>query len=118
MDEQKCNIIKETLQTYDGALGQAINLNKSCITFSPNTSIEMKEFVFLTLNMQPNESFEAYLELTAFIGRNKQRIFYGINEKVWKKIARMKEQIILSWGKINFNQDSVSSYLILHYEYI
>lgn len=105
------------LHIYEAASGQAINLNKSCIYFSPNTSQEMKEFLFSSLNMQCNESFEAYLGLPAFTWRKKQRIFYGIKEKVWKKLQGWRGKLF-SVGEKNSNQGSGSSYPLLHYEYL
>lgn len=66
-----CHIISVVLRSYEEASGQAINLTKSCITFSPNTSCQMKELVFSSLRMIRNESFEAYLGLPAFTGRTK-----------------------------------------------
>lgn len=87
IDLNNFHIISEVLKSYEAASGQAINLNKSCIAFSPNTSCEMKDLVFSSLNMLRNESFDAYICLSAFKGeRNKQCVFDGINEKVRNKL--------------------------------
>lgn len=98
-DVQNCNAIREMLKLYESASGQSINLNKSCITFSPNTTQMMKDLVFTSLNMQYNESFELYLGLPAFTCRNKQRIFDEIKEKVWKKLQGWKRKLFSVGGR-------------------
>lgn len=87
------------LGKYEDASGQIINIQKSCITFSPNTSDEWKTRVFSSLSMSPNESYKIYLGLPAFTGKNKQRIFDGIREKVWKKLQVWKAKIFSIGGR-------------------
>lgn len=99
IDLNNFHIISEVLKSYEAASGQAINLKQSCITFSPNTSCEMKDLVFSSLNMLRNESFDAYIGLSAFTGRNKQRVFDGIKEKVWNKLQGWKWKLFSMGGR-------------------
>ncbi|XP_073317211.1 uncharacterized protein [Primulina huaijiensis] len=66
--------------------GQMINIQKSSITFRPNKTCEMKVMAFNTLEMNHVESHEAYLGLSAFVGRSKKekfRQFEGKNVLCW-----------------------------------
>lgn len=98
-DLNTCNNLRWVLQNYEDTSGQTINLQKSSITFSLNSSIEVKDQVFGALNMSRNESYEVYLGLPAFTGRNKQRIFYGIRERVWQKLQDWKSRLFSIGGR-------------------
>lgn len=97
-DLHNCLIIKDVLKEYEAASGQSINLNKSCITFSPNTSRAKKDITFSSLSMFSNESYDIYLGLPAFTGRDKQRVFKGIKEKVWNKLQGWKSKMFSVGG--------------------
>lgn len=74
-------------------------LNKSCITFSPNTSREMKDMIFSALSMVHRESYDVYLGLPAFTGRNKQHVFEGMKDKVWNKLQGWKRKLFSIGGR-------------------
>ena len=64
-------MIAEILQVYASALGQCINLEKSFIYFSGNTSIEQKNWIKNSLGAKEVDRFETYLGLPKLVGRAK-----------------------------------------------
>ncbi|XP_073046053.1 uncharacterized protein [Primulina eburnea] len=92
-DVLNCANIREVLSTYADASGQVINLQKYSITFSPNLSAEHKSQVYTALHMPQNESYEIYLGLPAFIGRNRNQVSDGIKQRVWRKLQAWKHNL-------------------------
>ncbi|XP_010468460.1 PREDICTED: uncharacterized protein LOC104748533 [Camelina sativa] len=66
-----CRNLLKILNTYEKALGQCINLNKSTITFSSKTSAHTKVRVRSTLNNSQEGGFENYLGLPENFGHKK-----------------------------------------------
>ena len=61
-------MIAEILQVYASALGQCINLEKSSVYFSGNTSIEQKNWIKNSLEVKEVDWFETYLGLPTLVG--------------------------------------------------
>lgn len=91
-------ISQELLQCYERAYGQFINMQKSSITLSPNTTLLIKNNVLGWLNMPFNESYESYLAFTAFMDHNKKCVFEGVKENVRKRMQGWKNQLFSSIG--------------------
>ena len=79
--------LKEILSMYELASGQKINIDKSSIFFSPNTSQELKDEIINILGSMQDLNHENYLGLPSIIGRSKKLVFEKIKEKVNKKLA-------------------------------
>ena len=79
-------VIIEILQTYTGALGHSINLEKSLVYFSSNTQGRQKEEIMAALGMKEVERFESYLSLPTLIGHAKYQTFSYLKDRVWKKL--------------------------------
>lgn len=84
---------------YGAPSGYFINRKKSTITFNPNSSHDMKNQILSTLCMNHNESHELYLGLPSFSGRNKQRMFDNIRERVWSKLQGWKGKLFSVAGR-------------------
>lgn len=91
--------IRDMLQTYEMASGQAVNLAKSLIYFSPNTPVEFREKICQTFNVRENENLGNYLGLPTSIGRNKKEILSFVKDKVWKRIHSWKNRMLSKAGK-------------------
>lgn len=76
--------IKEILQQYEVALGQAINFHKSALTVSPATSSEQVGVLKTIFDMEVVTCHSQYLGLPSTISKNKKDVFVGIRERVMK----------------------------------
>ena len=74
--------IAEILQTYERASGQSINLEKSSVYFSSNTSKRQKGQILEALGVQEVDRFESYLGLPTLIGRAKYSTFSFLKDRI------------------------------------
>ena len=65
----------EILQTYAQASGQCVNLEKSLVYFSSNTTGSQRQQILQILGVKEVERFESYLGLPTLIGRDKYHTF-------------------------------------------
>lgn len=72
--------------TYEKASEQAINMQKSKIFFSRNTSQAMKDQITNLLVVTECLSTGKYLGLPSMIGRKKKEIFGFLRDRTWKRI--------------------------------
>ena len=93
------NKLKEILGLYESASGQKINTDKSSIFFSPNTSQDLKNEILSILGPMQDSSHTKYLGLPSIIGRSKKVVFAEIKDKVCKKLAAWKGQLLSLGGK-------------------
>ena len=91
--------IAEILQTYERASGQSINLEKSSVYFSSNTSERQKGQILEALGVQEVDRFESYLSLPSLIGRAKYSTFSYLKDKIWKKLQGWKGMLLSRAGK-------------------
>ena len=96
---QECTKIVEILNLYELALGQKINTNKSSITFSHNTALEVRQEVFDILGPMQDSRQGKYLSLPAVIGKSKDQVFAEIKERVERKLLGWKEKMLSMGGK-------------------
>ena len=82
--------IANILQTYERAFGQSINLEKSSIYFSSNTSERQKGQILEVLGVKEVDRFESYLGLRTLIGRAKYSTFSFLKDRIWKKFQGWK----------------------------
>ena len=79
-------MISDVLKLYAVASSQCINLEKSSIFFSSNTTRVQRDWTKNALGVQKVEKFESYLGFPTLIGRSKYQAFSFLKERVWKKI--------------------------------
>ena len=91
--------IAEILQTYERASGQSINLEKSSVYFSSNTSEKQKGQILEALGVQEVDRFESYLGLPTLIGRAKYSTFSYLKDRIWKKLQGWKGMLLSRAGK-------------------
>lgn len=73
--KNECRLLKEILTIYDNASGQEINMRKSEIYYSRNTSQEMKGQITYILGVTGCIGTRKYLGLPSMIGRKKKQMF-------------------------------------------
>ena len=84
--QNEVEVISEVLQTYANASGQCINLEKSSVFFSSNTSASQKQDILRVLGVQEVNQFDSYLGLPTFVGRTKYHMFSYLKDRIWKKL--------------------------------
>ena len=104
------NTIVEILQVYAKAFGQCINLEKSSVYFSNNTTVSQKQEALGILGVKEMARFESYLGLPTLIGRAKYHTFSFIKDRVWKKTTGVEgDDAIQRWERSS-HQGSCSVY--------
>lgn len=61
--KSKARMIKRIIERYEDLSGQAVNFNKSAITFSPNITVETREAICGVLGVQESTIPGKYLGL-------------------------------------------------------
>ena len=96
---QQCLELVQILNSYEVALGQKINGDKSSVFFSPNTPNDVKEEILSILGSMQCSQHRKYLGLLSLIGKSKTQVFTEIKERVSKKLAGWKEKLLSIGGR-------------------
>ncbi|KAL0006082.1 hypothetical protein SO802_013643 [Lithocarpus litseifolius] len=91
--------IMEIIQTYANASGQSINLEKSSVYFSTNTTGVQRLKMLQILGVKEVMKFDSYLGLPTLIGRAKYHTFSYLKDIVWKKLQGWKRMMLSGAGK-------------------
>ena len=97
--QEEVQVISGVLELYAMASGQCINLEKSSVFFSSNTTGAQRDWITNALEVKEVEKFESYLGLPTLIGRSKYQAFSFLKERVWKKIQGWKGTLLSKAGK-------------------
>ena len=89
----------EILKLYADASGQCINMDKSSVYFSRNTSLQQRDVIKALLGVSEVDRFESYLGLPTLVGRKKYHTFSFIKDRVWKKLQGWKGKMLSRAGK-------------------
>ena len=92
-------VVSEMLQTYANASGQCINLEKSSVFFSSNTSASQKQGILRILGVQEVNRFESYLGLPTLVGSKKYHTFSYLKDRIWKKLQGWKGKMLSKANK-------------------
>lgn len=96
--------IMNCLTKYEKASGQPINFEKSALSFSPNTSVDIVDAIKTMFKIPVVQGHAFYLGLPTFSMRSKRVQFSYIKEKVLKKLR--------SWGHKVFQLGKRSAYQV------
>jgi hypothetical protein len=78
------------LGIYEAGSGQKLNLNKTSIFFSRNTSVERRQEILQQSGLQETQRLDTYLGLASFVGKSRKQAFSFIIEKVSQKLDNWK----------------------------
>jgi hypothetical protein len=92
-------IIKECLAKYSLWSGQSVNMGKSNILFSPNTTSSTKASILDIIPYSETPISAKHLGLPMFFGRSKQNSFMDILDKVHNKIEGWRAKSLSQAGK-------------------
>jgi hypothetical protein len=87
------------LGVYEAGFGKKLNLNKTSIFFSRNTSMERKQEILMMSSLTEAHRIDKYLGLPSFVGRSKYEAFKYILEKVSSKLENWKVKFLFQARK-------------------
>lgn len=96
---QQCYAILNTLKDYEAASGQAVNFQKSAITFGKGISKDIKDFIIRIMGIPKVGGFGKNLGLPEFIRRNKNDTFSYLAQRVIHKIENWYSNMLSPTGK-------------------
>ncbi|XP_074299541.1 uncharacterized protein LOC141630667 [Silene latifolia] len=76
-----CRVLRDLLEMYCCSSGQAINADKSAISFSPNCTLQFMEDCFRILKVPSCNGLGRYLGLPTNFGISKRQVFAFLIEK-------------------------------------
>ena len=74
------------LRTYEGAYWQAVNFEKSYVSFSLNLTSVDKQLLANCLGMRRVDFHDRYLRLPVLIRKSKKETFAYVKDRIWKKL--------------------------------
>lgn len=96
---EEATTVKDCLQIYEDASGQAVNFNKSSIIFSLNVAAVIRDQISLILGVMMCNDHGKYLGAPSLIGKEKKAAFNYILEKVAKLFSSWKSKWLTPAGK-------------------
>ncbi|XP_042958157.1 uncharacterized protein LOC122293732 [Carya illinoinensis] len=98
-DQQEWTKLQLILNSYEASSGQRLNLDKSSIYFSKNTSQVAQTSILNLAGMKASGPFEKYLRLPSSVGKNKGRAFNPILDRIKAQMNNWKTNLLSSAGK-------------------
>lgn len=108
-DAYACDTLLDILQKYEQASGQKINPQKSLISFSSKTPVEIKERVKLQLGIDKEGGVGKYLGLPEHFGRKKKDLFASIVDKIKQRALSYSNMFLSTAGKAVMLQSVLSA---------
>ncbi|XP_019172490.1 PREDICTED: uncharacterized protein LOC109167594 [Ipomoea nil] len=91
--------VKKCLGFYEAFSGQAVNFQKSSITFSRNTQVEVRDLVANSLGVGQADDFGKYLGLPSIVGRNRSAVFAYVEQKLRQRFGSWNKRLLSKAGK-------------------
>ncbi|CAL1378202.1 unnamed protein product [Linum trigynum] len=110
---QKCENLIEVLNEYEKLSGKRVNLAKSAVCFSKNTSIPDQEFLTQILGVGAVGVQDKYLGLPTLIAQSKLATFPFVEERLMARLQGWAQRTLSSEAKETLIK-SVASALALH----
>jgi hypothetical protein len=87
------------LASYEAGSGQKLNLNKTSIFFSRNTSLERKQEILSLSGLTEAHRIDKCLGLPSFVGKFINLAFHDIIDKVAQRLGNWKVKFLSQVGK-------------------
>ncbi|XP_074356044.1 uncharacterized protein LOC141695716 [Apium graveolens] len=98
--ESEARVMQRIIKRYETLSGQAVNFNKSTITFSPNTNADTRETICDILGVRESTSPGKYLGIPMTVGRKKSEVFKFLTDRVRQKVQNWKNASISKAGEV------------------
>ena len=96
---KECETVLQILESYEQALGQKVNRNKTAILFSKATPDSVKQAIKTALGLQEITEYEKYFGLPSLVVRRKKESFNFIKEKIWRKLHGWERKLFSQAGR-------------------
>ena len=97
--QEEAQALREILDLCENCSGQCINLEKSAIMFSPNTTAAEKVAVKNTLAIQSENWNDKYLGLLVHVGRSRRRAFSYIKRNLCGRVNGWQKRLLAKESK-------------------
>jgi hypothetical protein len=87
------------LGVYEAGTGHKLNLQKTSLFFSRNTTMERRVEILNISGLTEATRIDSYLGLPTLVGRSKIQSFNGIKDRVWKRLNNWKVKFLSQAGK-------------------
>lgn len=91
--------LQSILNLYENCSGQTINVDKSAIMFSKNTTSEARRRMMDQLGLTRETWNERYLGLPVYVGQSRTKVFAYLKDRIWHRIQGWKEKLLSKVGK-------------------
>jgi hypothetical protein len=89
---------------YAKALGHKLNMEKTFISLSGNTNIEVSNHILSLVRVQSTSSYEKYLGLPTVVGKSKRSTnVLSIKDSIWKVLMDEKKNLCPRHGRRFFS---------------
>ncbi|XP_074327095.1 uncharacterized protein LOC141665037 [Apium graveolens] len=97
--EDSANHILQMLNIFERASGQQINVEKSSVFYSRNTSFYLKQDIFQILKIKEAEENTHYLDLPNMLSRKKSAVFGYIKDRLQDRLQGWDKKCLSKGGK-------------------
>ncbi|XP_042964722.1 uncharacterized protein LOC122298944 [Carya illinoinensis] len=87
------------LKMYEYASGQRLNMDKTAVYFSSNTRAEAKEVILAAAGLEEAKSYEKYLGLPAYVGKQKLNAFKPVLDNIRARMHSWSVRFLSQAGK-------------------
>ena len=98
-EESQAHVMKNILNVYEAASGQAISLPKSEIFYSRNVTDDLKNNITNILAVRAVLGTGKYLGMPSMIGRDRTATFAYIKDRVWQRINSWSSKCLSKAGR-------------------
>ena len=109
LDQDNCHTIKAVLHEFCLRSGQRVNEAKSCVLFSPNVGLDQRELLFGILGFNSTPNLGKYLGFPLKHARDYKHDFDFVLDRVKKKLASWKINLVSMAGQVVLIQASSST---------
>ena len=95
----ECQKVLDILSTYENLSGQKLNKKKTALFFSKSTPMDVQSEIMTELGVTELKQYEAYLGLSALVGRNKRASSDQLKQRVWKRLQGWEGKLLSQAGR-------------------
>ncbi|XP_061367553.1 uncharacterized protein LOC133310607 [Gastrolobium bilobum] len=107
--EEQIKILLKCLNIFEEMSGQKLSVEKTCVYFSKNTTMETMEKVVHLSGFKRATNVRRYLGAMLRQGRVSKNLYGGLVEKVKSKLSSWEQQCLSQVGRITLSQSVLAA---------